>query len=756
MTERITKIRDALYVENNDAFFYERMPLLEQAYAKWKDEPTGRRYALAFAYLLDNITLVLKDGELLAGTPLEIIPDEAQEAEYQRVIRKPGNQFDMQGYFGFESLGLLQSSEWVARYAPDWFFCYGHHKYSIESVLEKGFGGIRSFIRKRLAGSDLTQEQREFYENGEIICDGMERFAARMADFLAAKAAEAETPARQKELLRMAENFRHVPMQPAGNFYEAVQTVWILQFINHNICGARDYAFGRMDQYLYPYYQADVASGALTKDFALELIESLFIKMNEAIGYCVWFYHPKRTLANHSVQYVYVGGQTEDGQDATNELSFLMLEAVGELKLQQPSLYVHYHDKLDPTFLRRAAEILREGRCDPAFYNDRVVVEALMRAGIPEQDAKKFTHYGCCNINLDSMEDEIREIWNIMPKFLELTLNNGHDLMTGELLTAEISPAEQLTSIDRVYEAMMAHLNIALDRALAKTAEGDRICREKKTFSFESLLLPDCLEKGVDMTRWTRYKHCNVHASGIATAGDSLYVIDRLVFREKKLTIPELTQLLRQNWSGAETLRQQIKNTYPKFGNDDDSVDRYAVRLADAFVRETRKHSPIADEPQGYERILLPTFYSLELATDMGRVTAASADGRMQSEPISENQSPTYGAAADGPTAMLSSIAKLPFRDTAGGGLNFSISRQLLQGERGADLLAQLIRGYFASGGLHMQIMVTDEKVLEDAVAHPERHRNLLVRVTGFSAYFVTLSPDVQREIIERTRTASG
>ena len=303
---------------------------------------------------------------------------------------------------------------------------------------------------------------------------------------------------------------------------------------------------------------------------------------------------------------------------------------------------------------------------------------------------------------------------------------------------------------------MMAHLNIALDRALAKTAEGDRICREKKTFSFESLLLPDCLEKGVDMTRWTRYKHCNVHASGIATAGDSLYVIDRLVFREKKLTIPELTQLLRQNWSGAETLRQQIKNTYPKFGNDDDSVDRYAVRLADAFVQETRKHSPIAGEQEGYERILLPTFYSLELATDMGRVTAASADGRMQSEPISENQSPTYGAAADGPTAMLSSIAKLPFCDTAGGGLNFSISRQLLQGERGADLLAQLIRGYFASGGLHMQIMVTDEKVLEDAVAHPERHRNLLVRVTGFSAYFVTLSPDVQREIIERTRTASG
>lgn len=756
MTDRILKLRDRLYNENNDAFFYERMPLLEQAYAIWKNEQTGRRYAYAFAYLLDHITLVLQDGELLVGTPLEIVPTEQQEEEYQRVISKPGNQFDMQGYFGFESLGLLQSSEWVERYAPEWFFSYGHHKYSIESVLSKGFAGIRTFISARLTQDTLTQEQRDFYENGIIICDGIRRFADRMVKFLLQKA-NAESDARRKiEILQMAENFRHVPMQPAQSFYEAVQTVWILQFINHNICGARDYAFGRMDQYLYPYFKSDLDSGKLTKEIALELIENLFIKMNEAIGYCVWFYKPKRTLANHSVQYVYISGQKDNGEDATNALSWIILEAVGELKIQQPSLYIHYHDNINPEFLHRAAEILKNGRCEPAFYNDSVVVNALTRAGIPEKDAKKFTHYGCCNINLDSMEDEIREIWNIMPKFLELAINNGHDLLTGQLLTAEISPLNTLRSIDDVYKAMMAHYSIALDLALAKIALGDEICREKKSFSFESLMLPDCLEQGIDMTRYTKYKHCNVHASGIATAGDSLYAIDRLVFKEKQLTLQQMVQILKNNWDGHIHLHQQVKNKFPKFGNDDDTVDQYAVRLANEFVKETREHSPIKGELENYLRILLPTFYSLELATDMGRVTAASADGRMSGETISENQSPTYGAAMKGPTAMLSSIAKLPLSETAGGGLNFSISRHLLSGDKGADILAQLIRGYFADGGLHMQIMVTDEKILEEAQKNPDKYRNLLVRVTGFSAYFVTLSPDVQTEIINRTKTASG
>ena len=754
MTGRIERLLEHLRAEDEKAFFYERTPLLEEAWQKWEHEETGRRYALAFAYLLDNITLVLKEDELLVGTPKEIVPNEEQEAEYQRLLQNPMNQFDMQGYFGFEALGLLESKEWVERYAPAWFFCYGHHKYSIESVLEKGFSGIREFINGRLKEDALSDEQIAFYENGRIICDGIERLTGRIKDFLRGEAEKCLDEKRKKEILCMADNFERIPMQPACTFYQAVQTVWFLQFINSNICGARDYAFGSMDQYLYPYYRRDIDKGILTKKFAFELMENLFIKMNETIGTSVWFNHPKRTLANHSVQYVYVGGCDAAGNDLINELSWIMLEAHGELKLHQPSLHVHYHKNMDQKFVRRAAEILKTGRCEPAFYNDRVVVEALVKNGIPEEDAKKFTHFGCCNVNLDSMEDEIREIWNIMPKYVELALNNGRDMLTDEILTEESTPIEALTDIDKVYDAVMKHFRIALDKALAKVAEGDRICMKNKTFSFESLMLPDCLKKGRDMTRYTKYKHCNVHGSGMATAGDSLYAIDRLVFREHRMTLSELRDILKYNWAGQEELRQEILNKFPKFGNDDDTVDSYTVKLANRFIEETHHQSPIKYEPEGYNRVLFPTIYTLQKATDMGRVTAASADGRMEGETISENQSPTYGAPEKGPTAMLNSIAKLPLEETPGGGFNFTLQKQFLGGEDGADRLAQLINGYFANNGLHMQIMVTDEKELEDAMEHPEKHRNLVVRVTGFSAYFVVLTEDVQREVINRIKSA--
>lgn len=753
MTERIKKRKQAAFEEPNEAFFYERAILLEQAYQLYREETTGRRYALAFAYLLDHMKIIVHPDELLVGAEEQIIPNERQEAVYQEIIAKPGNQCDMQGSFGFETLGLLESHEWVERHAPEWFFSLGHHKYSIESVLEKGFSGIRSFIWKRLEDDKLTAEQREFYQNGVIICDAVERYAARTRSVLLEMAAAEQDAVRKEELQVMASNFARIPMQPAQTFYQAIQTVWFLQNINSNVCGARDYAFGSLDQYLYPYYQADMEKGTLTREFALELIENLFVKINESIGYCVWFYHPKRCLANHSVQYLYVSGADKDGNDLTNELSFLILDADEELQLHQPNVQIHYHENINPRFLHRAAEILKTGRCDPAFYNDRVVVQALVNCGIPEEDARKFTHYGCNNINLDSMEDEIREVWNIIPKFLELALNNGVDMLTGKQLTGPVSPIEQLTDIHAVAKAAMKHMSIALDRSLAIIAAGDERYRKNKTFSFESLMIPDCLESGVDMTKKTRYKHCNVHASGIATAGDSLYAIDRLVFQEKRLTLEQFRDILKNNWKGYELLREEIRNTFPKFGNDIDEADRYTVGLARLYIEEVKKHSPIKGEPEGYHRVLFPTFYSLINAVDYGRMTAASADGRMERDMISENQSPTYGAAKMGPTAFLNSVSKLPFEYTAGGGLNFSIHPQFVAGEQGTANLESLIRGYFRQGGLHMQIMITDESQLEDAVKHPENHRDLLVRVTGYSAYFVTLSPDEQQEIIRRTQT---
>lgn len=233
--------------------------------------------------------------------------------------------------------------------------------------------------------------------------------------------------------------------------------------------------------------------------------------------------------------------------------------------MQQPTLYIHYHEQINRDFLHKAVAVTREGRGDPCYYNDAKVVEALINTDVvTPEDARHFTHYGCNNINLDSQEDEIREIWNIMPKFVELALNGGHDMLTGRLLTYESKPAEEITSYDELFGIVQSHLEFALEASKKITARSDATVRKNKTFSAESLLLPDCLAQGIDMTRMTRYKHCNVHCAGIATCGDSLYAIDRLVFRENRMSLAALRDILRADWAGHEALRSEILTQFPQ------------------------------------------------------------------------------------------------------------------------------------------------------------------------------------------------
>ena len=749
MTDRVKKRLKALHEMKNEAFFYERMTLLEEAYRQYGDESPGRRYAHAFAYLLEHMTVVLYPGEILAGAVKEIIPNEQEECVFSALVSRPGNRNRFEWAFSFDSLRIKEDDPCGIKYNPEWFTSNGHLTPHYESLLKKGIGGIREEIQEKLKGA-LSQSQRDFYENGIICCDAVEKYAQRVAAHARLRAAQSAGSSEEEDYRTVAAVLERVPMQPANSFHEALQSIWLIHMILSNVCGARDYAFGPMGRYLFPYYQTDRERGVLTDARALELIESFFIKINEIIGYCVYNYNPKRSLCNHSVQYVYVSGHDDAGKDVTNPLSYLLLKAHEELKLQQPTLYIHYNEDIDPQFLCRAVEVVKQGRGDPAFYNDRVVIHALETLGIPHEDAVHFSHFGCNNISLAGMEDEVREIWNNLPKFLELALNGGRCMQRGELLTFE-APTE-FHSIDEVCDALFAHYRYTLERALDTVRYVDRRVCEEKEFSFESLFTPFCLAHGVDLTRGTKYKHCNVHASGLSTTGDSLYALDRLVFQEKRYTLKEFCDILKNNWEGYETLRLEIKRKFPKYGNDDDVCDAYTVRLAKRFSEETLRYSPMKGAPM--DRLLFPVYFSLDFSGPMGKCVSASADGRKSGEVISENQSPTYGTERGGPTAMLRSVSKLPFQYTPGGCLNVKLQSTFVQGEKGTQTLMDLIMGYFKDGGLHMQIMVTDKKVLEDAVVHPERHRDLLVRITGYSAYFVALSPHEQQQIINRTAFA--
>lgn len=295
-----------------------------------------------------------------------------------------------------KSLLLQKAKNGLSDTPPEWFSSYGHHTVSWPMLLQRGFGGIRTSMQDRLVQDELSIEQLAFYQNGIIVCNAYECYATRYATLARELAQTAVSETRRSELLQMAENLDHVPMQPARTFHEALQAIWLVQLVHSNVCGARDYAFGRMDQHLLPYYEADITAGRLNHGSVLELIESFFVKINEIIGYCVYNHHPKRSLCNHSLQYIYISGTDDAGNDATNALSYLFLEACSEIQMQQPTLYIHYHDHIDRVFLRKAIAVTREGRGDPCYYNDAKVIEALINTDvITSEDARHFTHYGC-------------------------------------------------------------------------------------------------------------------------------------------------------------------------------------------------------------------------------------------------------------------------------------------------------------------------------------------------------------------------
>jgi formate C-acetyltransferase len=490
-----------------------------------------------------------------------------------------------------------------------------------------------------------------------------------------------------------------------------------------------------------------VDKGVLTRGDAEEMIECLFIKTNEIIGYGWESYHPKRVLCVNSLQYMMLSGIDADGNDTTNEISRIALNAVASLKLKQPTVNIRYHKNIDPAFFERACEVTASGLGYPSYFNDETVITALINNGVARDIAVDYAHYGCNNSILPGHEDELREAWLCIPKCLEYALNHGACMMTGKVQGRITPSAYKMTSMDDLYEALRQQIADAIRKTILHVNLSDRYWNELKPFSFESVLMTDCIEKASSMNdQGSLQKHINVHLVGLATVANSLYAIQKLVFEDQKFSLSELVELLKNNWANDDYTRHYVKNRYAKFGNNEDPVDGVAKKVADIYVREVMKASPTE-----LGRKLYPSIYSLWHHRKFGELCAASADGRLAGETISESQSPVYGTEQQGPTAMFNSIATLPFHMTPTGGLNVKFQSRYFQDEHGYRYLAALLRGYFEKGGMHVQANVIGREVLEDAKKNPEKYRHLLVRVVGYSAYFVSLSPEQQQEIIDRT-----
>ncbi len=750
MNKRISRMKERLFQVDDRTVFWERVLALRRARKRYPGESGARLFALAFGETTGTMSVVIGDDDLIVGRPLEVLLSAEEEA--------------------------LLAGPYAEFFRPAWFSTRGHLTPAWDVLLQKGMLGLKREAEERIAGqppdADGAEQRQEFWQAIADCCQAVADLSDRYADTAAAMARTTADPRRRAELLGISETCRRVPALPARSFREAVQSVWFLDFVFHTVCGARDYSLGRFDQYMLPYYREDIASGAIVREQALELVECLFVKANEIIGISDHYTSTtKRSLCRDSVQYVLAGGQTGDGGDATNDLSYLLLEATDDLRIKEPNLTVRYHAGIERDFWLQVCDAVRRG-ANVGLYNDEPVIASLVNLGIPLEEARGYVHYGCCNPHLPAQEPQLREYQHSLVKCLELALHNGRDPYPQKVprLATELGehspdwPVDEvfigpstgeltdLKTFDDMIAAVKAQIVADVDRAVhLKRAFYQEDYLLHRPFAFESVLVHDCMERGLDINHGgARYVHHNDYAAGLGTIADSLVAIKKAVYEEGWLSLEELRDALACNFAGREELRLKLQSRYPKWGNDDDAVDRIAVEIAECFCQAALAHrDPVVG-------MCWPGIYSYHRFKLAGTLAGATPDGRLAGTPVSENQGPGPGRDRLGPTAMLSSLAKLPFHLTPGGGHTMALHPSLVSGPGGTLHLSELVETYFRMGGQHLQINIVNPETLRAAQQEPERYRGLTVRVTGYSAYFVTLDKQAQDILIASAEAAAG
>lgn len=749
MDKWINALMDNLENMSDDAVFYERMILLEESNRKFRYECAAKKYAKSFAHILDNISIVHYSEDRLAGRIKEEILEPEKDKEYNEKAYE--NNFQAVRLFSVEPLRQTIIEDPKYRYAPEWFNSWGHCQPDWEKIMNVGISGLFNEVEMKAAEKGLNTKQIEFLECAHICLSAIIRYIKRYARHIDVLQGSENDKELVENLKATSKCLKNIAEHKPQSFREGLQIVWLIHFILHVICGARDYALGRMDKYLYNLYREDIKKGVLDKTQALYLIEDFVIKCNEIIGRG-WeaAENPKRVLSVNSIQYIMLAGMDENGEDVTNELSYLFLDAVEELKIKQPTINVRWHKKIDQEFFKKAAKIASTGIGYPSFFNDHTVINALENCGVEFEDAIDFGYHGCNNSILAGKEDELREAWHNVPLYMELALNEGKRFGREEMIGTLTPPLSKMKTFDDVLEALRKQMSYGIERGKQIIDESDRKWSEIKPFAVESLFMTHCIERASTFNHeGSKYKHMNNHFVGLATTANSLYAIKKIVYEEKRMNLFELVDILKNDWKTNPKLQLEVKNKFKKYGNDESEVDEIAAKVANIFVKEVRKLSPTKNG-----RNMYPSIYSLWHQRALGKEVGATADGRNCCEQLSESQSPTYNTEINGPTALLNSIAKLPLNKTPTGGVNVKFQPSLFKNNGGNELLSSLISGYFSKGGMHMQINVVDSAVLKDAQIHPEKYKNLLVRVVGYSAYFVTLSQEQQDEIIERTDLA--
>ena len=782
MTERIRKLREqSLNAENRISA--ERALLITEFYQSGMAdaEPVPVQRALAFKYILEHKYICVNEGELIVGergpapkaTPtypeicihslqdLEILndrpkvsfkSDETTRAAYRDIIIPY-----WKGKSNRDRIFQNLPQEWKEAYTAGVFTEFqeqrapGHTALGIK-MFRTGLLDLKEEIAESLAKTDLVNDpegvdKRDELRAMDIVCDAMIRYAERYAERLEELAAEEKDPVRKKELEKMAAICRRVPAHAPTTVHEALQHYWFIHLgVVTELNPWDSFNPGRLDQSLYPLYKKQLEEGTVTQEEVYEMLQSFWVKFNN---------HPSPpkvgVTAEESNTYtdfclINVGGVKEDGSDGVNEMSYILLDVIREMRLLQPSSMIQVSKKNPDRFIRAAVEIIKTGFGQPSVFNTDALVQEMLRAGKDVRDARNGGCSGCVETGAFGTEAYILTGYFNLPKILELTLNDGFDKRTGKQIGLKTGTATDYRTYEELFAAYKAQVQHFMRIKLTGNNIIERIFMKYMPVPFLSVLIEDCIRNGKDyMCGGARYNSSYVQGVGLGSITDMLTALRYHVYDKKTIAMETMEKALANDFKGFEELQYQLVYHTPKYGNDDDYADEQEVQVFDMYYDVLSGHK----SPRGADsRVnMLPTTCHVYF----GKVTGATPDGRNAWKVLSEGISPVQGADTNGPTAVIRSAAKIDHIKTGGTLLNQKFTPSLLSTEEGCNNLVHLIRAYFRMDGHHIQFNVVDADTLREAQKHPEDYRDLIVRVAGYSDYFNDLGEDLQNEIICRT-----
>jgi formate C-acetyltransferase len=624
----------------------------------------------------------------------------------------------------------------------------GHINAGYEKVLTRGMKGVIADVERSLSRLDSKErgsvQKIQFLESVAMACEASITLAGRYANEAQRLAGQELNIHRRKELERTAIILRRVPASPATTFQEALQSFWITHLMLNLETDGHAFGPGRFDQYLYPYYRHSLDTGELTHQEAQELMDLMWVKFDE-ITLAKDSGEAETSSSYPEFQNLNIGGLTRQGHDGVNAVSYLCLEALEHTMLPQPGLSAQIASLTPPKFLMRCCEVLRLGTGMPAMFNADSMVLGMVNRGKTLVDARASSLNGCVATFCDGKDRMASSGYFNLAKALELALNNGLDRLTGEQLGPATGDPRTFASFEEVMESFTRQV----DHFVAQKVGYDDVVRglyaEHCPVPFTSAVIDDCIDNAVDWhAGGAHYKIATMSGVAVGTVADALSAIRKQIFENHLFGMAELIDALDRNWEGGEILRQILINKSPHYGNDDDYADELAVRVQEIFCSAVERHQDI--QGAHYWVDLLPTTSHIAL----GELTGATPDGRRAKDWLSEGVSPVQGHDRKGPTASTRSVAKLDHARTNGTLLNIKINPETVKSDEDLRKLSALIRTYFAQGGFHMQFNMVDRKTLLHAMEHPEAHRDLLIRVAGYSDYFVLLSREIQQEILAR------